>query len=548
MVGVIASVIAMIPLGLVLLSSVAFAVGGVRLAGNKVLIQELASVEGLARVDVLCLDKTGTLTEGRIIFDGVHELAEPAEPGWEHALGWFAADPEANATSRCLESDFEHDGGTPAVSSVPFSSAWKWSSVTFDGGGPRRGSWILGAPEVVLGARAGTGPATGAVLDRAGRLAASGLRTVLLAYADGTTITVNDPTLPAEVSPVVVLTFREQIRPDARQTLNDFRDEGVELKIISGDDPRTVAAIARSVGLDIGDGYDARQLPADPQILEEVMGDNTVFGRVSPHQKKDMVAALQRRGQTVAMTGDGVNDVLALKEADLGIAMNSAAPATKAVARLVLLDGRFDRLPGVVAEGRRVIANIERVSKLFLSKTAYSIAIAVSFGLLNLQFPFLPRQLSFTDGLTIGIPSFFLALMANTRRYRPGFLRRSLSFAIPAGLIVTSALLGLNLYATSSAAADAGPEPLQSASVLTLSCARVADSHGGLRTARRKEVGGGVGDVRQPRHPAQPAVGPGVLPSGLAARGFVAGSPRAAVGGGLLLELLAWTHSRKFPR
>ena len=197
------------------------------------------------------------------------------------------------------------------------------------------------------------------------------------------------------------------------------------------------------------------------------MGDNTVFGRVSPHQKKDMVAALQRRGHTVAMTGDGVNDVLALKEADLGIAMNSAAPATKAVARLVLLDGRFDRLPGVVAEGRRVIANIERVSKLFLSKTAYSIAIAVSFGLLNLQFPFLPRQLSFTDGLTIGIPSFFLALMANSRRYRPGFLRRSLSFAvrrahrrgftagaepvrdIPAGLIVTGALLGLNLYATS---------------------------------------------------------------------------------------------------
>ena len=151
LVGVIASVIAMVPLGLVLLSSVAFAVGGVRLAGNKVLIQELAAVEGLARVDVLCLDKTGTLTEGQIIFDGVHELAEPAEPGWEHALGWFAADPEANATSRCLEADFEHDGGTPAVSSVPFSSARKWSSVTFDGGGPRQGSWILGAPEVVLG-------------------------------------------------------------------------------------------------------------------------------------------------------------------------------------------------------------------------------------------------------------------------------------------------------------------------------------------------------------------------------------------------------------
>ena len=551
LVGVIASVIAMIPLGLVLLSSVAFAVGGVRLAGNKVLIQELAAVEGLARVDVLCLDKTGTLTEGRIIFDGVHELAEPAEPGWEHALGWFATDPEANATSRCLESDFEHDGGTPAVSSVPFSSARKWSSVTFDGGGPRQGSWILGAPEVVLGARPGgdgTGPGAVAVLERAGRLAASGLRTVLLAYADGTTITVNDPTLPADVHPVVVLTFREQIRPDARQTLDYFRDEGVELKIISGDDPRTVAAIARSVGLDVGDGYDARKLPADPQLLEEVMGDNTVFGRVSPHQKKDMVAALQRRGHTVAMTGDGVNDVLALKEADLGIAMNSAAPATKAVARLVLLDGRFDRLPGVVAEGRRVIANIERVSKLFLSKTAYSIAIAVSFGLLNLQFPFLPRQLSFTDGLTIGIPSFFLALMANSRRYRPGFLRRSLSFAIPAGLIVTGALLGLNLYATSREAAGAGPEPLQSASVLTLSVIGLWILTVVSRPLDAKKLAVVLAMcaslvillnwplAQEFFHLAWP-------PADLLRAALV-----AAVGGGLALELLAWIHGRRFPR
>ncbi len=551
LVGVIASVIAMVPLGLVLLSSVAFAVGGVRLAGNKVLIQELAAVEGLARVDVLCLDKTGTLTEGRIIFDGVHELAGPAEPGWEHALGWFAADPEANATSRCLESDFEHDGGTPAVSSVPFSSARKWSSVTFDGGGPRPGSWILGAPEVVLGAPpggAGTGPAAGGVLDRAGQLAASGLRTVLLAYADGTTITVNDPTLPADVIPVVVLTFREQIRPDARQTLDYFRDEGVELKVISGDDPRTVAAIARTVGLEVAEGYDARKLPADPLLLEEVMDDNSVFGRVSPHQKKDMVAALQRRGHTVAMTGDGVNDVLALKEADLGIAMNSAASATKAVARLVLLDGRFERLPGVVAEGRRVIANIERVSKLFLSKTAYSIAIAVSFGLLSLQFPFLPRQLSFTDGLTIGIPSFFLALMPNTRRYRPGFLRRSLSFAIPAGLIVAGSLLGLNLYATSSGAAGSGPESLQSASVLTLSVTGLWILTVVSRPLDAKKLAVVLAMcasfvilfnlplAQEFFHLAWP-------PADLLRAALV-----AAVGGGLALEVLAWIHGRKFPR
>jgi cation-transporting ATPase E len=550
LVGVIASVIAMVPLGLVLLSSVAFAVGGVRLAGNKVLIQELAAVEGLARVDVLCLDKTGTLTEGQIVFDGVHELAGPAEPGWEHALGWFAADPEANATSRCLEAAFEHDGGDPAVASVPFSSARKWSSVTFDGGSARSGSWILGAPEVVLTHSSGDdpGPVSGAALGKAGRLAESGLRTVVLAYAGGTTITADDARLPAAVKPVVVLTFREQIRPDARQTLDYFREEGVELKIISGDDPRTVAAIARAVGLDVRDGYDARKLPEDPRLLEEVMSDNTVFGRVSPDQKKNMVAALQRRGHTVAMTGDGVNDVLALKEADLGIAMNSAAAATKAVARLVLLDGRFDRLPGVVAEGRRVIANIERVSKLFLSKTAYSIAIAVSFGLLNLQFPFLPRQLSFTDGLTIGIPSFFLALMANTRRYQAGFLRRSLSFSVPAGLIVTASLLGLNLYARSSGAAGAAPESLQSASVLTLSVIGLWILSVVSRPLDEKKLAVLLAMCASLVFLLNLPLARDFFELALPPADLLWAAGVAALCGGLAVELLAWIHGRKFPR
>jgi cation-transporting ATPase E len=218
------------------------------------------------------------------------------------------------------------------------------------------------------------------------------------------------------------------------------------LKIISGDDPRTVAAVAREVGVDTDGGFDARQLPEDPQELAEVMEHHTVFGRVTPAQKKDMVRALQRRGHVVAMTGDGVNDALGLKEADIGIAMDSAEAATKAVSRLVLLDGRFDRLPGVVAEGRRVIANIERVSMLFLAKTAYAVILSVTFGALLWGFPFLPRQLSAMDGITIGIPAFFLALMPNTRRYRPGFLKRSLSFAVPAGLIIALAVLTINAY------------------------------------------------------------------------------------------------------
>lgn len=560
LVGVIASVIAMVPLGLVLLTSVAFAVGGLRLAREKVLIQELAAVEGLARVDVLCLDKTGTLTEGGIIFDGVHEVQGAAAAGWERALGWFGADPEANATARCLSASFGHDGGMPAVSSVPFSSARKWSAVTFDDGNGGSRSWILGAPEVVLSeetdrrvegtsGEAGVEPPWQHALGQAGLLAATGLRTVVLAEADGAGMSGEAASLPSGLKPVVLLTFREQIRPDARQTLDYFRDQGVTVKVISGDDPRTVAAIARLVGLDVDTGYDARTLPEDADLLEGVMEDNTVFGRVTPAQKKDMVAALQRRGRTVAMTGDGVNDAMALKVADLGIAMDSAAAATKAVARLVLLDGRFDRLPAVVAEGRRVIANIERVSNLFLSKTVYSIAIAVSFGLLQFPFPFLPRQLSFVDGLTIGIPAFFLALMPNASRYRPGFLRRALSFSVPAGLIVAATLLALNVYARSNAGDVAtDSEALGSASVLTLSVlglwilAVVARPLDGKKLAVVLTMCASL-VVLLSVPLAQQFFNLSWPPQDLLVAAAV-----AAACGSLAIEVLARVHARKFPR
>lgn len=272
---------------------------------------------------------------------------------------------------------------------------------------------------------------------------------------------------PTDCTPTCLLTFREKVRPDAAQVLAYFREQNVDVRIISGDDPRTVAAVAREVGRDAENGYDARELPKDPDLMLEALENNVVFGRVTPVQKRDMVLALQRGGHTVAMTGDGINDALALKEADIGIAMDSAAAATKAVSRLVLLDGRFDRLPGVVAEGRRVIANIERVSVLFLSKTAYAIILSVTFGTLLMDFPFLPRQLSATDGLTIGIPAFFLALMPNTRRYTPGFLKRSLSFAVPAGLIVAAAVFAVNVYAM--AVGGHTSNATRTASVLTLS-------------------------------------------------------------------------------
>jgi cation-transporting ATPase E len=256
-----------------------------------------------------------------------------------------------------------------------------------------------------------------------------------------------EPVLPRGLRPQVILTLRERIRPDAAETVAYFRAEGVGLLIISGDDPRTAAAVARRVGIDAPQGFDARDLPDDPAELRSVLERHRVFGRVTPAQKRDMVEALRSAGHVVAMTGDGVNDILALKVADIGIAMNTAAPATRAVARLVLLDGRFSRLPVVVAEGRRVIANIERVSKLYLSKTVYSFLIAVGFGALLWGYPFLPRQLSVLDGISIGLPGFVLAFLPNTRRYRPGFLWRTLGFAVPAGAVIALAMLSIGLAA-----------------------------------------------------------------------------------------------------
>ena len=457
-VGAVAAVIAMIPLGLVLMTSIAFAVGAVKLARRQVLVQELPAVEGLARVDVICLDKTGTLTDGEIVFDDVHSVTDAPQPGWQSVLAACGADPRANATARCLAARFTEPPSEAPVASVEFSSARKWSAIAF--ANQARGTWVLGAPEMVLD------DPSSPVLSRAAALAAQGRRTLVLAHAD---TVLSDAQAeagdrPDALVPVVLLTFRENLRPDAAETLAYFTAQGVGIRIISGDNPLTVAAVARDAGVDAA-GYDARQLPDDIEGMAEVLDREFVLGRVTPTQKKSIVLALQSRGHTVAMTGDGVNDALAIKTADIGIAMESGSAATKAVARLVLLDGRFSHLPGVVDEGRQVIANIERVSMLFLTKTAYAIALSVVFGVLLWGFPFLPRQLSATDGLTIGIPAFFLALMPNTRRYVPGFLRRSLSFAVPAGVVVALALVVVNGYARTL---GADPAEYRTASTIAL--------------------------------------------------------------------------------
>ena len=425
--GAVAGVVGMVPEGLVLLTSIAFGLAAVTLARRKVLVQELPAVEGLARVDVVCLDKTGTLTEGIVEFDRIELLAVPDAELVAAALGALNHDEGGNATQEAIAGAFPAPANWVRDGFVPFSSTRKWSAASYTD----HGSWVLGAPEMVWL------DASDPVRRQADELAATGNRVLLLARGGS----ISGEELPPDLEAAALVLLEEKVRPDAAETLAYFHAQGVTLKVISGDNPRTVGAVARRVGLpDVGEPVDARELPEDIDELADVLEHHAVFGRVTPHQKRAMVKALQSRGHVVAMTGDGVNDALALKDADIGVAMGSGAAATRAVAQLVLLDSKFSTLPGVVAEGRRVIANIERVSNLFLTKTTYAALLAILTVVIGWLYPFLPRHLTIVSGLTIGIPAFFLAFAPSNDRYVPGFVRRVLRFAIPAGIIVAAAV------------------------------------------------------------------------------------------------------------
>jgi len=430
--GAVAGSVAMVPEGLVLLTSVTFAVSVVRLGRRQVLVQELPAVETLARVDVICFDKTGTITAGDL---AVQELVPVAgrQGASDGVLGALAgADPNPNATLRAIAAAYPAPDGWEATKLVPFSSARKWSAASFDG----HGNFVLGAPEVVLGAERRPDRE---LLRRTEAIAVEGRRVVLLAASPEP---VADGGLPDGLEPMAFVVLGDRVRQDAAPTVAYFRDQGVRTKVLSGDHPRTVAAVAGRVGVPGADQpVDARSMPTDQEALADLLERRSVFGRVVPDQKQAMVDALHRHEHVVAMTGDGVNDVLALKDADLGIAMGNGSPASRAVAQLVLLSSRFATLPDVVAEGRRVIANIERVAKLFVTKTVYATALAVAVGIARLPFPFLPRQLTLVGSLTIGIPGFFLALEPNLQRARPRLVRRVLAFAVPAGLIAALATL-----------------------------------------------------------------------------------------------------------
>ena len=433
-----AGVVNMVPEGLVLLTSIAFAVGVVRLGRRNCLVKELPAVEGLARVTVVCLDKTGTLTDGQISLRSDRAAAGFAADEVHAALAALvAADPSPNPTLAAIgaagagAASAAGAGAPPvwsALDRMPFSSARKWSGASFDNGT----TWLLGAPEMLV-------PAGHAVLGVAAAQAATGQRVVVLCRAPSLT----DLTA---VEPAALVGLEERLRPDAAETVAYFLAQDVALRVISGDNPETVAAVAARAGVPGADRhFDARELPEDPDELAALLASHTVFGRVRPDQKRAMIAALQRAGHTVAMTGDGVNDVLALKDADLGIAMGSGSDAARAVAQVILLDGKFSSLPDVVAEGRRVLANIERVATLFITKTVYALLLAVAVGVAGIPYPFFPRHLSMVAALTIGIPGFFLALAPARQRVRPGFAGRVLRFVAITGPVAAVAVLAANM-------------------------------------------------------------------------------------------------------
>ena len=422
-------VVAMVPEGLILLTSVAFTVGVVRLARRRTLVQELPAIEVLARVDVICIDKTGTITSGSMDLADVIVLDDVAADDVAAALTALAwSDPNPNATQKALQGRFENTSAWVSSGSVAFSSSRKWSASSFEG----NGTWVFGAPEMVM-----SRDAYAIIAEQVETAADAGNRVLLLASCDHP---LSGESLPDDLRAAALVLLEDQVRPDAHETLDFFAAQGVALKVISGDNPRTVGAVGRRVGLSGADALiDARDLPTEQEPLADAVIGSTVFGRVNPHQKRAMVKALQSRGHVVAMTGDGVNDVLALKDSDCGIAMASGSEATRAVAQLVLLDSTFSSLPMVLSEGRRVINNIERVASLFLVKTTYALFFAIATVISGADAPFLPRHLTLVGTFTIGVPAFFLALAPNDTPVRAGFLGRVLRIAIPGGALASLA-------------------------------------------------------------------------------------------------------------
>ncbi|WP_418957708.1 HAD-IC family P-type ATPase [Streptomyces tritici] len=453
-------IVPMIPEGLVLLTSVAFAIGVIRLGRKQCLVQELPAIEGLARVDVVCLDKTGTLTEGGMDVTQLRTLDGSDEAYVRKVLGALGeSDPRPNASLQAIIDAYPDSEDWRCTESLPFSSARKYSGAAFSEGDGESSTWLLGAPDVLL-------PDGDPVLAEIDDLNEQGLRVLLLARAAGE---LDAPRVAEGARPTALVVLEQRLRPDAADTLAYFADQNVAAKVISGDNAVSVGAVAGKLGLSgAGVTVDARALPADREAMGRELDAHTVFGRVTPQQKRHMVGALQSRGHTVAMTGDGVNDVLALKDADIGVAMGSGSEATRAVAQIVLLNNSFATLPSVVAEGRRVIGNITRVATLFLVKTVYSVLLAILVVCSQVEYPFLPRHLTLLSTLTIGVPAFFLALAPNKERAKPNFVRRVMRYAIPGGVVAATATFTTYLIARSHYSGEGALNAETSAATLTL--------------------------------------------------------------------------------
>ncbi len=426
-----AAVVGMIPEGLVLLISLAFAVSVIKLSAKKTLVQDMYCIETLARVDTLCLDKTGTITEGSMQVDEFVPFADFSEADMTEALTGLVSNlSDENPTFLALKDRLTEKSPWRASNIVSFSSARKWSGAFF----PGRGSYVMGAGEFIL--REGFD----AIREQVEGYSQNGQRVLLLAHA---AMDFDGKELPEQITPVGLVLISDKIRREAPRTLRYFADQGVDLKVISGDNAVTVANIARKAGLENADSYvDAATLETEEDVREAVK-KYSVFGRVTPQQKLAFVKALKADGHTVAMTGDGVNDVLALKEADCSIAMASGSDAARTVSNLVLLDSNFASMPLVVQEGRRSINNLQRSSSLFLVKTIFSALIGVLFIFLNYSYPFQPIQQTLISSLTIGVPSFILALEPNRDRLKGKFIFNVFKMCVPAALTMTVNILAL---------------------------------------------------------------------------------------------------------
>ncbi len=424
-----AGLVTLIPEGLVLLMSVTFAVAAVRLARKDTLVQQMSATESLAAVDTICVDKTGTLTDGELRLLGV-EVAEGVDPDEVRAaLGRFAASAgDRNRTLETVAAAFPGKAGRVG-GEVPFSSRWKWSGLRLG-----RSSYVLGAPDVL--AQAGALSLPPGLARKLEEETAAGRRVVVFGESSEALPEDAAAAPPPRLKPLALIVLEETLRPDAAETIAFINEEGIDLKLISGDARATVTAVARSVGIPADAGtIEGSELPEDPEGLAEAAQRNTIFCRIAPEQKKALVEALRASGRYTAMIGDGVNDVPALKQARLAVAMGSGAQVTKGVADVVLLKDEFARLPEAVAEGRRIARNIHRLGRLYLTKSVYAAALILLVAVPGFAFPFLPRHLTLAVFLTIGIPSFVLALApSDGPLYRGRLLRALAAFAVPAGL------------------------------------------------------------------------------------------------------------------